>query len=408
MNRNALTLSIAALIIAALAAGYWLGSRDSGIVQQGSKAVSNAAEAPKPQRKILYYRNPMGLPDTSPTPKQDSMGMDYTPVYEGEQESGGQVNLSAEKIQKLGVKTEMAVLRNLQRTIRAVGITQVNEQHLYTVAPRFEGWIDKLHVNTTGQRVTRGQALMEVYSPELSSAQAEYAAAAQAGMRQLAESSLARLRNWGIDEAQLGELGIVGQARRTLTLNAPASGIVLEKNAVQGMRFMPGEALYKIADLSTVWVTADVFEQDLVLVKTGQKASITVNAYPGRVFTARIAYVYPTLNTQTRTTQIRLELANPNGLLKPGMYAEVHLAAAGNTKVLAIPTSAVIDSGTRQVALVEVADGRFEPREVKLGVRSDDYVEVLSGIGEDEKVVTSANFLIDAESNLKAVLTNLK
>ena len=394
------TLGVSVLLAAALAAGYWWGT-----AQTGQPAPTAQQQAAKMQPKIIYYRNPMGLPDTSPVPKKDSMGMDYIPVFEGDETTGSQVTLSAEKIQKLGVKTEAVTLRELKRSIRAVGNIQVNEQHLYTVAPRFEGWIERLHVNATGQQVTRGQALMEVYSPELASAQEEYLIASQAGMRQLAESSLTRLRNWGIDKAQLGELGITGQARRTLTLNAPAFGIVLEKTAVQGMRFMPGEALYKIADLSTVWLIAEVFEQELSLIKTGQTASTKVNAYAGREFSAKVDYIYRTLNSQTRTAQVRLEIDNKDGLLKPGMYADVQLATGGKARSLAVPLSAVIDSGTRQVALVEVADGRFEPREVKLGMRSEEYIEVLSGLTEGEKVVTSANFLIDAESNLKAALS---
>jgi len=329
-------------------------------------------------------------------------------VYEGEEESSGLVNLSTEKIQKLGVRTETAALRNLGRSIRAVGITQINEQKLYSVAPRFEAWIDRLYVNTTGQYVQKDQELMEVYSPELSSAQAEYTAAAQAGLKILADASLERLRNWGIDESQVGELSLSAKPRQSVTLRAPAAGIVLEKNAVQGMRFMAGETLYKIADLSTVWITAEIFEQDLAFVKTGQNAKIRINAYPDQKFSTKIAYIYPTLSNQTRTTQIRLELANRQGLLKPGMYAEVQLDTAGKSQVIAIPNSAVIDSGTRKVALVEVSEGRFEPRELELGMSSDDYVEVISGIGEGEKVVTRANFLIDAESNLKAALSGLK
>jgi len=406
VKRNITYLGIAALLIAALAAGYWLGNRGHGT--GAAETETHAQDDAKSARKILFYRNPMGLPDTSPTPKLDSMGMDYLPVYEGEEESSGLVNLSTEKIQKLGVRTETAELRNLGRSIRAVGITQINEQKLYSVAPRFEAWIDRLYVNTTGQYVQKDQALMEVYSPELSSAQAEYTAAAQAGLKILADASLERLRNWGIDEAQLGELSISAKPRQTVTLRAPAAGIVLEKNVVQGMRFMAGETLYKIADLSTVWITAEIFEQDLAFVKTGQKAKIRINAYPDQEYSAKIAYIYPTLNNQTRTTQIRLELANRKGLLKPGMYAEVQLDTAGKSQVIAIPNSAVIDSGTRKVALVEVAEGRFEPRELELGMSSDDYVEVISGIGEGEKVVTRANFLIDAESNLKAALSGLK
>jgi Cu(I)/Ag(I) efflux system membrane fusion protein len=394
-------LGMAALVATALATGYWWGGQGS---RHGAEATSKMAETAKPQRKILYYRNPMGLPDTSPIPKKDSMGMDYIGVYEGEGNTSNQVALSTEKIQKLGVKLEAVSMRELNRVVHAVGTIQINEQRLHTVSPRFEGWIERLHVNATGQPVARGQALMEVYSPELASAQAEYLIAVQAGMRQLAESSLTRLRNWGIDEAQLGELNKSGQARHTMTLSAPVAGIVLEKTAVQGMRFMPGEVLYKIADLSSVWVMSDIFEQDLALIKTGQTATVKVNAYPGQEFPAKISYIYPTLNSQTRTASVRLEINNPAGLLKPGMYAEVHFATGGKTRVLAVPSSAVIDSGNRRVALVEVAEGRFEPREVKLGQRAGDYVEVQSGLGEGEKVVTSANFLIDAESNLKAAL----
>jgi len=406
VKRNITYLGMAALLIAALGAGYWLGNRGHGAGAGGTE--NHAHDTDKPARKILFYRNPMGLPDTSPTPKLDSMGMDYLPVYEGEEESSGLVNLSTEKIQKLGVRTETAALRNLGRSIRAVGITQINEQKLYSVAPRFEAWIDRLYVNTTGQYVQKDQELMEVYSPELSSAQAEYTAAAQAGLKILADASLERLRNWGIDESQVGELSLSAKPRQSVTLRAPAAGIVLEKNAVQGMRFMAGETLYKIADLSTVWITAEIFEQDLAFVKTGQNAKIRINAYPDQKFSTKIAYIYPTLSNQTRTTQIRLELANRQGLLKPGMYAEVQLDTAGKSQVIAIPNSAVIDSGTRKVALVEVSEGRFEPRELELGMSSDDYVEVISGVGEGEKVVTRANFLIDAESNLKAALSGLK
>jgi Cu(I)/Ag(I) efflux system membrane fusion protein len=331
-----------------------------------------------------------------------------------------QVRISPEKIQKLGVRTEAASLRDLARSIRVVGRVEADERLTYTVAPKFEGWIEKLHVNTTGQTVGKGQPLLEVYSPELVSAQKEYAIAqqgqrdlknasseAQAGMKQLAESSLIRLKNWDISDEQIQALSRSGDSKRTLTYRSPANGIVMEKKAVQGMRFMPGEVLYQIADLSSVWIIADVFEQDLALVKPGQNARVKVNAYPGKEFSARVAYVYPTLNAQTRTVPVRLELANPGGLLKPAMYADVELAATSRGKVLTVPASAVLHGGSRQTVLVELAEGRFEPREVKIGVQGNDYVEVLEGVGEGEKVVVTANFLIDSESNLKAAFSGM-
>jgi Cu(I)/Ag(I) efflux system membrane fusion protein len=268
--------------------------------------------------------------------------------------------------------------------------------------------------------VGRGQPLLEVYSPELVSAQKEYAIAVQgqqalanaspearAGMQQLADASLARMKNWDISAEQLQALSKNPEARHTLTYRSPANGIVMEKKAVQGMRFMPGDVLYQIADLSSVWVVADVFEQDLSLVRPGQVAKVRFNAYPGNEFEARLTYVYPTLNAQTRTVPVRLEMANPGMLLKPAMYADIELNVPGRGKVLTIPASAVIYGGQRQSVLVELAEGRFEPRDVRLGSQGNEYVEVLEGLGEGEKVVVSANFLIDSESNLKAAFSSL-
>ena len=458
MKRLAIAISIIALLAGAAGAGYWWGT---GRIAQST--AKQAAKPIKPERKLLYYRNPMGLPDTSPVPKKDSMNMDYLPVYEeeapatakpgkgkilyyrnpmGEPDTspvpkkdsmdmdyipvyeneatrGNQLNISVEKIQKLGVKSEAAALRELGRTIRAVGKVEVDERRLYTVAPKFEGWIQQLHINATGQSVSRGQALMEVYSPDIVSAQQEYVIAAkgtqslkqgtadaQFGIRQLADSALLRLRNWDISETQLQRLRQTGVVRRTLTLSSPVSGVVLEKVAVQGMRFMPGEVLYRIADLSSVWLLAEIFEQDLALVQAGQTADIMVNAYPGKVFKGKVAFIYPMLNPQTRTAQVRIDLPNPGGLLKPAMYAKVELASAREKiKVVSVPISAVLNNGTRQVVLVELGGGRYEPRSVKLGMQSDQYVQVMEGLNEGEKVVTSANFLIDAESNLKAALS---
>jgi len=414
MKRSGIWLLVTlAGIAAAAGGGYWWGLKQaSHLTVETPAAISAPVE-----RKILYYRNPMGLPDTSPVPKQDSMGMDYTPVYADEDVANNQVKISADKVQKLGVITEQVLSRNMINTVRAVGQFQFNEQRLSTVTTKFEGYIEKLYVNATGQPVKRGQPLMEVYSPELVSAQEEFLIAwngrqslsngtpeSLAGVGQLAESALKRLRNWDISDAQLQRLKKDGKATRTLTMYSPANGVVLEKTAVQGMRFMPGEPLFKIADMSTIWLLADVFEQDIALVHIGQIVNIAVNAYPGKELKGKVDYIYPTVTPETRTAKVRVVLANPVGILKPDMYASIQLISGHGASVLAVPDSAVIDSGTRQVVLVQLAEGLYEPREVKLGMRSDGYVAVAEGLSEGEHVVVRANFLIDAESNLKAAL----
>src|SRR5438477_7896266 len=380
------------------------------------------AAAPRGERNILYYRNPMGLPDTSPVPKKDAMGMDYIPVYadEGSGTVPGTVAISPERIQMLGVRTEAASLRPMAHTVRAVGTVAADERRIGVVNPKFEGWIEKLLVNTTGQTVRRGDALLEVYSPDLVLAQREYlvARSAAADMAQadamardnakaIAAAALSRLKNWDISADQLARLQRTGTASRTLTLSAPIGGIVMEKTALEGLHFGAGDMLYRIVDLSPVWLMADVFEQDLAQIRPGQNAKITVQAYPGRVFDGRVAFVYPTVNAQTRTAKVRVEVPNPDLLLKTDMYATVEIAAPlDSATVLAVPDSAVLDTGTRQTVLVDRGEGRFEPRAVKLGARADGYVAVLDGVAEGEKVVVGANFLIDAESNLRAALQN--
>ena len=421
-----------AMVVLATGGGYWLGSK--GKVPEGTQhagagetAAAVPAAAEKQERKLLYYRNPMGLPDTSPTPKKDSMGMDYVAVYEGEDGgdggasgAAGSVRISTEKVQKLGVRTEAASRRVLDRIVRAAGRVEPDERRTYAIAPKFEGYVERLYVNVTGQPVAKGQPLFEVYSPELVSVQREYVIAiegvrslkdaggeAQSSMRQLADSSLLRLRNWDISQEQIKALSTSGETKRTLSFRSPVSGIVTEKKALQGMRFMPGEALYQVSDLSAVWVIADVFEQDIGLVKVGAGATVKINAYPDKVFKGVITYVYPTLKAETRTIPVRVELANPGQLLKLGMFAQMELAVAAKGPVVTVPISAVIDSGTRRIVLVQAGEGRFEPREVKLGARSDTYVEVIEGVKDGEPVVVAANFLIDAESNLKAALGGL-
>lgn len=391
----------------------------SAAAPQHDHASHTPASADK-DRKILYYRNPMGLPDTSPVPKKDSMGMDYIPVYaDAAGDDASIVKVSPARVQMLGVRTEPAAFRTLVRPVRAVGTVQFSERQLAVVSTKFEGWIERLYVNATGEAVRRGEALMRVYSPLLVQTQQEYVDAAamasslagadaesEKAAARLVEGALRRLRYLDFPESELRRLERERQASRTVTWPAPFSGIVLEKMVFEGMRFMPGEALYKIAGISPIWVIAEVFEQDLAHVAVGQPATITMKAYPGRRFPGRVAFIYPTVGADTRTGTVRIEIPNPGGELKADMYASVELDThATAAAVLAVPDSAVIDNGVRQVVLIERGEGRFEPRPVKVGARADGYTEIRDGVTKGETVVVSANFLIDAESNLKAALS---
>lgn len=456
MNRIAQAGFAAILVATGLGAGYWWGTR-SALQTSAKPPVTAPVErrilyyrnpmglddtSPVPKKdsmgmdyipvyaeegggatsagkgRVLYYRNPMGLPDTSPVPKKDSMGMDYVPVYEGDEAPAGTVKIAVDRVQKLGVRTEEASLRELTRTVRAVGTFQADERRLRTVSPKFEGWIQRLHVNATGQAVRRGEPLMEVYSPDLVSAQQEYAIAVKgvqalkeadpatvASMKRLVDSALQRLRYWDVSESELNRLVQDPTVRPALVLRSPASGVVLEKPSVEGMRFMPGEVLYRIADLTSLWLVGEVFEQDIGLVQAGQGVKIKVDAYPDREFSGKVSFVYPTVTPETRTAKVRIDVPNAQGLLKPSMYATLELiTGAAGRRIVAVPDSAVLDTGTRQVVLVERAEGLYEPREVKTGARGDGYIQIREGIKEAERVVVGANFLIDAESNLKAAL----
>jgi Cu(I)/Ag(I) efflux system membrane fusion protein len=381
--------------------------------------VPSPPSPPQGDRKPLYYRNPMGLPDTSPVPKKDPMGMDYIPVYADDVEAAahGMVKIAPERIQMIGVRSEAVSRRDLVRPIRAVGTVQFDERRTYIISARYEGWIERLLVNTTGERVHRGQPLMEVYSPDIVLAQQEYAllrrsieesgGEAAGAARQLLDGAEQRLRYLDVPAAVWQRLRAGGPPQSTFALPSPVSGTVIEKPALQGMRFMAGETLYKIVDLSDVWLIADVFEQDLAHVRPGQIATISVKAYPGRSFTGRVAFIYPAVGQETRTARVRIEMPNPDDLLKADMYANVEIASFPAPRdILAVPESSVIDNGARQVVLIDHGDGRFEPRAVTLGERAGGYAAVLDGVGEGERVVVSANFLIDAESNLKAALSS--
>ncbi len=359
-------------------------------------------------RKIKFYRNPMGLPDTSPTPKKDPMGMDYIPVYEGDDVDDGSVKLSLGKIQRTGVKSEPAAPRVIRTTIRAPGTIQLDERRVSVISMRSESWVQKVADVTTGSRVKKGQPLMEIYSPSISSASAEYISTIKSkttgGIETYGRGSRQRLVNLDVPEAVIAAMEKSGNVPIAIEWSAPRDGVVLERTAIEGMRAQPGDVLFRVADTSVVWAVIDLAERDLGAVSVGQPVVVHARSYPGREFTGKVSVIYPQVNKDTRTARIRIELSNPDFALLPDMYVDAEIDTGSPQAVLAVPESAVLDTGTRQAVFVEKGEGRFEPRDVKLGHRGGGYVEIREGVAEGEPVVVAANFLIDAESNLKAAL----
>lgn len=382
----------------------------------GDKPKSEASASnptPESARKIKYYRNPMGLPDISPTPKKDGMGMDYIAVYEGEDDDGASVKVSLDKIQRTGVRSEAAKLRQLVRPIRAPAVAKIDERTIRDVVLRADGYIEKLYVAETGKHVKSGDPLFRVYSPEMVRAQVDYRVAKEssatgprADAQKALEGATQRLENLEIPESVVRALQ-KGQPTPTMKIDwpSPVSGVVLEKKAIEGQKVSSGDLLFRLGDLGRIWVIADVNEQDLGQVKIGDPATITFRAFPGEKFEGKVTFILHEVEAQTRTGKARIEVANPDYLIRHDMYADVTLdVGRSDSERLAVPTSAVLDTGTRQAVLIDKGDGRFEPRQVKLGLRGDGFVEIREGLVPGEMVVTAANFLIDAESNLKAAL----
>ena len=338
-----------------------------------------------------------------------------------------QVEITPEQQKLIGVKTVKVALRPLQKVIRTVGRIEADEGRQVTVNTKVEGWIEKLYVETTGSHVQKGEPLAEIYSPELVATQQEFLIAlkwtkdladpkvqnaqdASPELNQMlakdAEAMLAaskqRLLLWDISAEQIKNIEESGKTIRTLTLYSPASGFITQKMAVSGMKVMPGEKLYDIADLSNLWVIADIYEAELALIKVGDKASITLAYLPGKEISSQIDYIYPSISPETRTVKVRLKLVNSESKLKPQMFTNVEIKINLGRKLM-IPESAVIDTGKGMVAYVDLGNGAFEPREIKAGLRTDGYVEVLRGLTEGEKIVSAANFLVDSEAQLKGV-----
>jgi Cu(I)/Ag(I) efflux system membrane fusion protein len=380
------------------------------VYEEEEAGFKEAKAKPQSGRKILYYRNPMGLPDVSSAPKKDSMGMDYLPVYEGEDDDGSIVKISPGKLQRSGVKSEPVSRRIVATSIRAPGVVQPDEHRQSVVALRFDAFLNELEHITTGSEVRKGEPLMRVYSSTLSGAAAQYVT--DLGLRDTGglatnRGARQRLENLGVPEEIIKEIEHSRQGSLTVTWPAPRDGYVIEHNVVEGMQAKAGDILFRIADLSVVWVLADVAEHDLALIKPGETVTVTPRGYPGRTFTGKIGLIYPVLNKETRTVRIRIELANPDGILRPNMYADAVIESSSGARVIAVPESAVINGGTRQTVILDRGEGRFEPRAIKTGTQGGGYVEIVQGVSEGDKVVTAANFLIDSESNLKAALQSL-
>jgi Cu(I)/Ag(I) efflux system membrane fusion protein len=332
------------------------------------------------------------------------------------------VRLDADAARRIGVTYATAEIRPVRVTLQTVGSVTYDETRQAIVNPRIEGWIERLYVDFTGAPVTRGQPLMEVHAPMLVAAQEELllarrlvdqtaaaggSEAAVANARELLEAARRRLRSVDVAPAEIERLERTGTVRRTVTIRAPASGVVVEKTAVAGGRVMPGMDLFRIADLSRVWIDGQVFEKDMGVVRAGQHARVTFEAYPGEGFDAVVSYVHPSVALESRTGRIRLALANPGGRLKPGMYARVELEAGPAREALVIPRSAVHTTGERSLVFVRAADGSLAHREVVPGRVSGTEVEVLSGLAAGETVVASANFLIDAESSMGGAMEGM-
>jgi membrane fusion protein, copper/silver efflux system len=358
-------------------------------------------------RKVKYYKSTMMLGEISQTPRKDSMGMDMVPVYEGEEE-GNTITVDPATVQKMGVRTAVVTRGPLRRAIRTVGAIDYNETALADVTTKFRGWIEKLYVDSTGKQVRKGEPLFDIYSPELYSAQNEYVLALNQGVGGLKASARQKLKLFDITDDQIAELEKTRKPQRTLRVDAPIDGIVVEKMVVQGQMVEAGMKLYRLADLGIVWVQSQIYEQDLALLKLGQEAEVSLSYLPDRKFTGRITYIYPTVDEKTRTARVRMEFHNPGLFLKPGMFATVELHADLEASALLVPDTAVLRSGDRNTVFVALENGRFEPRTITLGVRGEnDNYQILSGLNDGERVVTSGQFMLDSESQLREAIQKM-
>lgn len=392
------------------------------VVDQGTSAGERANAGHKTELKVLYWQDPMHPAYKSDKPgKAPDCGMDLVPVYEtgaGQTMADlpeGAFQISPEKQQLIGVQYGEVAYKPAIKTLRTVGRLTYDETKIVRIHTKVEGWIENVYIDFTGKEVKKGQPLISIYSPDLLQTQQEYLLAlkgrdelsespfreAVAGSESLLQAARKRLELWDISDEQIDELEKAGKPNKTMTLYAPAGGFVLSRNSFPKQRVTPEMELYAIADLSTIWVIADVYEYEAPEIKTGQLADVTLTYYPGRVFRGRVDYIYPQLDATTRTLKVRIEVPNPKLALKPDMYANAELKIDYGRR-LVIPQEAALDSGSEQLVFVSRGGGYFEPRKIQLGPKVDNNFIVLGGLKAGEKIVTSANFLIDSESRLKS------
>ena len=418
MSKSATTIVAVIIGIIVGGAGVYLfkGPIFSALAPDTELGVTGSTPGQAREKKILYWKAPMDPNYISEEPGKSPMGMDLIPVYEGEDDGAepGTVKIDPVIVQNIGVRTAEVKRMALTRSIRTIGRVGYDEKKVHHVNIKVAGWVEKLYVSVTGERVRKDDILLGIYSPKLVSAQEEYLLARQygdtmagVGRSSILELSRRRLELWDVPEHQIREIEEKGVAMKTLHIHSPASGIVIKKSVVEGMYVKPGMTLYTIADISRVWVYVDIYEYEVPWVKVGQGAEMTLASYPGRVFKGKVTFIYPFMGAKTRTNKVRLEFDNPGLKLKPDMYANVTLSSVVSKSAVAVPAEAIIRSGARNVVVVARGSGKFSPRPVTLGVEAEGYYEVRDGLEEGEVVVTSAQFLIDSESRLKEAITKM-
>ncbi|OAM91328.1 efflux RND transporter periplasmic adaptor subunit [Termitidicoccus mucosus] len=373
---------------------------------------ANAPGASSGERKVKYYKSTMLPGEVKPGPGKDSMGMDMAPVYEGEDASSeNTIQIDAATTQRMNLKTALVGHGPVRREIRAVGIVAYNEEGLRDITTKYEGWIEKLHVNTTWAAVKAGDPLFEIYSPDLYNAQLNYAVAVKAegdGGGPLTRAALARLQLFDVPDEVIARLKRSGEAQRTLVFRAPADGVVIEKMAVAGQMMKPGEQIYRLADLSSVWVQAQIYEKDLPFIRDGLPVRVRTSYGPEKTFEGSVQLLLPQLDERTRSVTARVVLPNPEGYLRPGMFVQADFASQLSADAVLVPDIAVLRSGERNTVFVALDGGFFEPREITLGARSEgNFYEVLGGLAGGERVVTSGQFMLDSESQLREAIQKM-
>jgi RND family efflux transporter MFP subunit len=374
-------------------------------------STTNTSKRKQKKRKIKHWRAPMDPAYIRSKPGKSPMGMDLVPVYETENDDGGNIiSVDPVVVQNMGVRVAHVKRGSLFRKVRTIGEVVVAEDLVSVVNLKFSGWIEKLYVDKTGVKVRRGQPLFRIYSPELVSAQEEYLLAVRTAGREspLAKSAMRRLALWDLGASTLSRIEKSGKAKRTLTISAPRSGFVLHKNVVQGARAAAGQNLFRIGKLDAVWVHAQVYDFDAPWIHVGQNATMELSFERGKYYKGKVGYVYPTLDAKTRTLTVRLEFRNPSLQLKPGMFTTVRIETRNKDNVLLVPTEAILRSGERNIVFVAKGMGKYEPRQLVTGMSGEGHLtEVLSGLTAEEVVVVSGQFLLDSESQLQEALQKL-